>query len=243
MMQQQASAQVSTVHKKELLHAIYNVYSRWVERFPLACRKGCAACCTVSVTMTSLEGEDILDFVKRKGRGKWLQEKLAGAKPGKSKAAITVNQFAEACLKHQEVDSGTLGSWDFTPCVFLEDNGCSIYEVRPFGCRSFVSFVQCATDRAAEIAPIHLTVSTVFTQIIEHVSSDGGYWSTMADILHSLTGCETRGEIHLVPARPVPGFLLENQELQVVHALLQQLSGHFSEKGIFGDLIDNFMPI
>ena len=49
--------------------------------------------------------------------------------------------------------------------------------------------------------------------------------------------------MHLLPARPVPGFLLEPHEAQVVKVLLQQLSGQFSEKGIFGDLIDNFMPI
>ena len=46
-----------------------------------------------------------------------------------------------------------------------------------------------------------------------------------------------------VPARPVPGFLLEPHEVQVIQFLLQQLRGRFSEKGIFGDLIDNFMPI
>ncbi len=244
MIQPQASIPAEMDHKKELLHVIYGVYARWVERFPLACRKGCAACCTNSVTMTSLEGEIILDFVKGTGREEWLLEKLAGAPPGKGWGAITMNQFAGACLNHQEVDRETTAGWDFTPCVFLEAKVCSIYEVRPFGCRSFGSFEQCAADRAAEMAPIQLTVNTVLTQIIEHVSSDGGYCSTMTDILHSLVNSGICNEkTHLLPARPLPGFLLEPHETKEVKALLLQLDGHFSDKGIFGDLIDNFLPI
>jgi len=230
--------------KKEMLHAIYEVYARWVKRFPLACHKGCAACCTQSVTMTSLEGMMILDFVKEENREEWLLAKLAQAIPGKNKATMTTNQFADACLKHEEIGEDTSGSWDFTPCVFLEDNNCTIYEVRPFGCRSFGSLVQCEADRAAEMIPMHLTVNTVFTQIIEHVSSNGGCWSAMADILHSLAHCETRaGKIHLLQAQPVPGFLLEPHEMQVVKVLLQELCGQFIGKEILGDLIDNFMSI
>jgi Fe-S-cluster containining protein len=194
--------------------------------------------------MTSLEGGEILDFIKIKGREEWLIEKLAQVTSEKSKAAITTNQFAESCLRHQEVDGDTLGSWDFTPCIFLEDNICLIYEVRPFGCRSFGSLVQCATNRVAEITPIHLTVNTVFTQVIEQISSDGGYWSTMANILKSLVSSKAlNGNIYLLPARPVPGFLLEPNEVQVVQVLLEQLCDQGYEKEICGDLIDNFMPI
>ena len=231
-------------YKKELLHAVYDVYARWIERFPLACRMGCNACCTQSVSMTSLEGEIVLDFVKGTGRGKWLLAKLAGVPPGKSRERITTNQFAGACLNHQEVDRETMGGWDFTPCVFLEANICSIYEARPFGCRSFGSFVQCTADSAAQMAPIHLAVNTVFTQIIEHVNSDGGYCSAMTDILHSLVNSPICNEKeHLLPAQPVPGFLLEPHEIKVVQALFLQLGGQYSDKGMFGDLIDNFMPI
>jgi Fe-S-cluster containining protein len=243
MTQQQARMPAGMEHKKELLYAIYGVYSSWIEHFPLACQKGCAACCTQSVTMTSLEGGEILDFIKTKGREEWLIEKLAHVTSKISNAAITTNQFAEACLKHQEVDSDTLGSWDFNPCIFLEDNICLIYEVRPFGCRSFGSFVQCS-GRSAEIAPIHLTVNTVFTQVIEQINSDGGYWSTMADILKSMVGDEVlNGKMHLLSAQPVPGFLLEPNEVQVVKVLLKQLYDQSSEMVICGDLIDNFMPI
>jgi Fe-S-cluster containining protein len=244
MIQKRDSTSAGMDYKKERLKSVYGVYSSWIKRFPLACQKGCSACCTQSVTMTSLEGEMIIDLVRKNHWEEWLAEKLARATPGKNTARITTNQFAEACLNHWEVDWETLGSWDFTPCVFLENAVCSIYEVRPFGCRSFGSLAQCATDRAAEMAPIHLTVNTVFSQIIEHLASDNGYWSSMAEILHSLVNSQTPGQkVHLLKARPLPGFLLEPQEKQEVDVLLKRLCEHSSDMGCLGDLIDNFMLI
>jgi len=244
MLQQQAGIQADMVHKKEALHAIYSVYSAWAERFPLACQKGCGSCCTQSVTMTSLEGEVIRDHVAAMGREKWLFAKLAHAAPGRNRETVTMNQFARACINRLEVEGDASGNWDYTPCVFLEQKVCSIYAVRPFGCRSFGSFVQCTADSAAQMAPIHLAVNTVFTQIIEHVNSDGGYCSAMTDILHSLVNSPICNEKeHLLPAQPVPGFLLEPHEIKVVQALFLQLGGQYSDKGMFGDLIDNFMPI
>jgi Fe-S-cluster containining protein len=231
-------------HRKELLLTIYGVYAEWVRRFPLACRKGCDACCTQSVTMTSLEGEVILDGIRELNREAWLAEKLAQTTPIKSRPLMTTNHFAEACLKQLDVDSHMLCSWDFNPCIFLEDSSCSIYELRPFGCRSFGSFIRCRPEESAEIAPIHLTVNTVFCQIIEHLSSDNGYWSSMTDILQSLAEIEPRrSEKYLLPARPIPGLLLEPQEVRVVRSLLKRLAEHSSCASPFGDLIDNLMLI
>ena len=241
----QISVPAGVSAKKELLRVTYNVYSRWTERFPLACKKGCGVCCTRSVTMTSLEGEAILDFVRIWGRQKWLYGKLARMTSENGGSQITTNQFAEACLAGQEIDGEGFGSWDFRPCIFLEGNLCSIYDARPFSCRSFASFVECTADTAAEIAPIHLAVNTVFTQIIEHIASDGGTWGTMGEMLHCLARFNSRAtrRTHLLKARLLPGFLLDDRELDVVNHLLQQLYQESGGNRTFGDLIDNFMPI
>ena len=243
MIQQQTNITSGMNHKNELLACIYTIYSRWVERFPLACQKGCAACCTQSVTMTSLEGEIILDFLKVGGRDKGLLELLVPKDNG-NKAVLTTNQYVKACLEHQDIAEDALGGWNFTPCIFLREAACSIYEVRPFGCRSFGSFERCSKNSGAEIAPIHLTVNTVFSQIIEHICCDGGCWGNMADILENLLKKEapdTTGK--LLPAQPIPGFLLEAQEAKLIQILLNQLCEQSAEKQTFGDLIDNFMPI
>jgi Fe-S-cluster containining protein len=243
MIQQHARVPAGIDHKKELLTCIYTVYSRWVERFPLACQKGCAACCTQSVTMTSLEGETVLEFLKMGGTDNRLSEQLVQRATG-NEAALTTNQYAKACLKHQDVAEDALGGWNFTPCIFLREDVCSIYEVRPFGCRSFGSLAQCSDNREAEIAPIHLTVNTVFTQIIEHVCSDGGYWGKMTDIIEKLIEKEAPDSTgNLLSAQPIPGFLLEPYEVKLIHVLLKQLYEQSGEKQTFGDLIDNFMPI
>jgi Fe-S-cluster containining protein len=230
--------------RKELLQTIYGVYADWMRRFPLACRKGCDACCTQSVTMTSLEGEVILDRIRRQGREEWLLKKLAQATPGTNRPSMTTNQFAEACLKQIDVENSNHSNWDFSPCIFLKDASCLIYEERPFGCRSFGSLVQCRSEGSAEMAPIHLTVNTVLTQIIEHLNSENGYWSGMTDILHSLVGQKTiPPKKHLLRARPIPGLLLEPQEVMIVRSILKRLAGHSSASDLFGDLIDNFRLI
>ena len=243
MSKQHADPPKEMDHKKELLHTVYEVYSSWVDRFPLECQKGCASCCTQSVTMTSLEGGEILAFIKRKGAEKWFGEKLDQAASGKHKSAITTNQYARACLEKQEVSEDIQGNWNFSPCVFLEKNICSIYEVRPFGCRSFGSLVRCSDNNGARVTPIHLTVNTVFTQIIEHLSSDGGYWGNMTEILEYLAEDRTSASEKILPARPIPGFLLDPREIKTVHVLLKQLCKQSAEKRTFGDLIDKFMSI
>lgn len=228
--------------KKKLLQGIYTVYSGWISRFPLACKKGCSDCCTQSVTMSSLEGRIILDFIEKDNKKKWLRERLAQALPETGRAGLTMNQFAEACLKQEETGDDSPGSWNFMPCVFLKQNICTIYGMRPFGCRSFGSLVKCTAGRAAEMAPIHLAVNTVFTQIVEHISSSEGYWGNMAVILKHLLGMEEKsGSAGLLPARPIPGFLLEPREREIVQALLVELVEQAEEKRAFGDLIDNFI--
>jgi Fe-S-cluster containining protein len=230
--------------KKELLNSIYHVYWGWIKHFPLVCRKGCADCCTQSVSMSSLEGMVILDFIEKNSGEEWLRQKLASAVPVKGRASLTMNQFAKACLEQQETGGNSFSGWNFTPCVFLKHDACTIYQVRPFGCRSFGSLVRCSAGKAAEIAPIHLAVNTVFTQIVEHLSSDGGCWSNMALILENLLDKENPGGPESLPAaQPVPGFLLEPREEKTVKSLIQEIAEHASDMGCLGDLIDNLPPI
>ena len=122
--------------KKEMLKGVFNVYAGWVDRFPLVCDKGCADCCTQSVTMSSLEGSLILDFAEKNGLEEWLLERLSLAVPEEDGPGLSMNRFAEACLKQQETGEAGFSSWNFSPCVFLEQDVCTIYEVRPFGCRT-----------------------------------------------------------------------------------------------------------
>jgi Fe-S-cluster containining protein len=230
------------MQKKQLLHTLYTVYAEWIDNFPLECSRGCSACCTQSVTMSSLEGREILGFAERNNREKWLREKLARFALTQGMPAPTMNQFARACLDQREISEDSSDAWNFTPCVFLEEDICTIYEVRPFGCRSFGSLVRCADAETAQMSPIHLAVNTVFTQIVEHLSSDSGYWAPMGDILTNLLEeKEHSNSGNLLTAQPIPGFLLAPYEARVVLDLLRRLNRLSAGKRTFSDLIDNFM--
>lgn len=84
-------------------------FNEFVKTFTV-CSKGCSSCCYIGVRLTIFEAEIIQDQVFNKGILK-----------GKSLA-----------IMQDKLLNGV------KPCVFLDINGtCSIYEYRPFTCRSF----------------------------------------------------------------------------------------------------------
>jgi len=223
--------------RSSVLKKLHEVYAQWVSRYPLACQKGCSACCTRSVTMTGLEGEAIVEFFSKKGQEKELQGLLAATEAATNDRLMTTNQFARICLEQKELVEDEQGAWNFEPCIFLADTICTIYEVRPFGCRSFGSRVKCAAGRAAEVTPLYLTVNTVLMQIIEHLDSNGGHWGYMVDILKCQTG-QSAGQ-GVVAAQSLPGFLVEPAEEKAVSRLLSKLYAAPVGTKSFAELIDN----
>ena len=222
---------------EKLLHTLYEVYAQWVSRYPLACQKGCSACCTRSVTMTSLEGDQIVGFFRIRGAERKLAGLLAEIPSAPNGTPLTTNQFAQMCLEQRQIDDGDRGTWDFDPCIFLVDDVCTIYEVRPFGCRSFGSQRKCGADSPAEVAPLHLTVNIVLTQIIEHLNSGGGHWGNMTDILKVQTGQPAGKQV--AQAHALPGFLIEPHEEETVNRLLAKLFAASEGTKSLAELIDN----
>ena len=187
--------------------------------------------------MTSLEGDSIIEFFRKKGQEKELQKLLAATEAATNDRPITTNQFARICLEQKEFTEEEQGAWNFEPCIFLEENVCTIYEVRPFGCRSFGSQVKCAAGRAAQVTPLFVTVNTVLMQIIEHLDSNGGHWGYMVDILKYQTG-QSAGQ-GVVEAQSLPGFLVEPAEEKAVSRFLARLYAAPVGKKSFAELIDN----
>lgn len=208
----------------EMLETLSRAYESWTGQYQFACRRGCAACCTQSVTMTTLEGERIIEYLRAHRQLDRVASLLEASRPAR-RALQTTNQFAASCLAREE-PADEEGDWDFTPCIFLAQDLCTIYPVRPFGCRSFSSTVNCATRGCAEVAPVVITVNTLVLQIIEHLNSRGGFWGNMTDILrHLLAEKGTATDPHLLPARPNPGFLIPPEEMQEVAAFFARING------------------
>ncbi len=208
---------------KNKLLRIYRLFDEWAGEYNFACGEGCATCCTRSVTMTSLEGEVIRDYIN--GRPELLA-RLHNLPVDAPTPILTTNGFAAACFREEEIANGST-TWDMRPCVFLDHNRCPIYPVRSFMCRSFGSQVRCREDTAAVVSPLYLTLTTVIMQCIEHLDQ-GNPWGNMLSILHcqSLTGPQTDLLTKQLPrAEPIPGFFIPPGEADRLSDQIRTLMG------------------
>jgi Fe-S-cluster containining protein len=89
-----------------------------------ACRKGCAHCCNIPVTISSIEAE--------------LIGRHVGTKPAKPARVVRLQDYedlSEAVPALQDTSTRSEPS----PCPFLDNSVCSIYEIRPMACRLLVN--------------------------------------------------------------------------------------------------------
>ncbi|HIP82205.1 MAG TPA: hypothetical protein EYH19_01290 [Desulfocapsa sulfexigens] len=218
--------------KEEILLRIYDVFEKWVGE-DLACKKGCATCCTQNVVITAVEGELIHRFIDEHEKREWLAAKLQ-KKAKTRRPELTTNGFAANCLEGKDVEPDSYGSGE--PCPFLEQDCCSIYEVRPFSCRCFASTEICSPGVPALISETYLSASTSVMQIIEHLGQ-GEFLGNMLDVLLALCGVSEnkkyfdllpasmsdQGLANVVKALPLPGFLLLEEEMEIVAPLLESI--------------------
>ena len=175
--------------KIDMLVGIYKVYDDFSKNLTMACKRGCATCCTENVTMTTLEGYCILKHLLSKEKTDLLHAFHGTAQRGRFQPTLSTNELAALCLRGEdppEEDNDGSGA----ACPFLRHSECAIYPWRPFGCRCFFSTEVCASVAYAVVSPFLLTVNTVFLQFIEHIDT-GGLFGNMNDVLRFL-GSETR---------------------------------------------------
>lgn len=219
--------------KATILKTIFEIFATWGHHLPTICHRGCSACCTQNVTITGTEGEEILRFILSENLVVWYTEKLALQRRHRS-AVMTNNDFAKACLEGRETDTWACHGTD--PCPFLEDTLCRIYPVRPFGCRLFTSTKKCSSTQPALVPDYYFEAATAVTQLIEHLGQRE-YWGNMLDVLPALLDINEFREIgaHLdqtliiqsrmrtLSAKPLPGFLLSQENGGKVTALLETI--------------------
>ncbi|MBN1841914.1 MAG: YkgJ family cysteine cluster protein [Deltaproteobacteria bacterium] len=166
----------------DVLNAIYCLYDDFSKGLTVACKRGCALCCTQNVTMTTLEGYRILQYLISTGQRDLLKVIRDTTARKRFKPVLSTNEFAALCLRGEdppeESDNDSLG----VACKFLLHDECLIYGQRPFGCRCFFSARQCAKEASAVVDPFLITVNTVFLQFIEHIDQ-GGLFGNMNDVL------------------------------------------------------------
>jgi Fe-S-cluster containining protein len=112
-----------------------------------ACRRGCAHCCYIAVTISAAEAEIISYHTQNEMTGR-------GVSP----------------LDSMDVDYQSM--YRGVPCPFLQGNECSIYEHRPIACRIHFSladnafFCDLTKAKSAESAVPNIDLRTFFMALV-----------------------------------------------------------------------------
>lgn len=110
-LQEIAHGQISKKKKVIRLQQFMLELREYAKPHTVACKKGCALCCYQRVVISQTEADAIGEAIGRRAKILPLSHRV---KP--------VNDYGKD-----------------TPCTFLVNNECSIYDQRPFLCRSYIN--------------------------------------------------------------------------------------------------------
>jgi len=196
------------------LKQIYARHDEFFNQSNVACREFCASCCTCNVTMTTLEGYLIVSSLgqaERKQHQPSVQRILAGRR---FQPQVTINALAVLCMRGETVpQENSDPQWG--RCPFLDKEACTIYPVRPFGCRAMMSEKDCSRTGYATMDEFTLTVNNIFLQTIEHLDQDG-FSGNLSDIIAFLNSPATfEAYLRTDLERPANG-LIRNHPIQIL---------------------------
>ncbi len=208
----------------ELLKEIYRLYDAQIDTLDLACRKGCADCCTANVTMTRLEAMLLVNELAPEEQTRMFDRLAPHADIPGFRPALTTNGFAEICMSGGEPpeDAAEPGAG---ACPLLADGLCTVYRLRPFGCRCMLSTRPCRQSGQAEINDFILTVNTVFLQFIEQLDRDG-FFGNLTDVLLRLArhSDQPPSDTPVISTRPIPALMVPAEHRDKIRPLFAALN-------------------
>ena len=200
--------------KLEALTRVYKIYDAYSATLNLACKPKCAHCCTTNVTMTTLEGYKILNDLIAAGQQEIIDSLKEIQESSRFQPQLTTNRMAELCAADAKVPAeDTAGGRQ--NCSLLDDSLCTIYDLRPFGCRCFVSRQNCGETGYADIDDFTASVNTVFLQVIEHLDAEGCS-GNLIDVLQLMTSDDKRRAYEQGELNCEKNSLIVNWELKVL---------------------------
>ena len=229
------------------LEAIYDFYDEFIQGFSTACRKGCHACCTTNVNVTSLE----TDYLLQSGNlDHALLQAIDKARQKKHfLPSTTINTTAAMCLAQKNIPEET-SPITFDACPLLDKKGlCSVYEQRPFSCRAMSSETVCSEGGQADMAPFLVTVNLAIYQILEHIDSQGCYGNFL-DMVPISRADKTKTQ-ELIAAqkgaiktnRPLPCFIVPPDDKIRFKSFMRRLCRVQSGGRTIGDLLPKDYPV
>ena len=213
------------------LGRIYKIYGGLATTLDLACKKTCDHCCTFDVTITTLEGYHMIKSLPSALASDLMTKANSNPDTNRFQPALTTNQLAALCAAGGEPSDEVEAVAD-DRCFLLADRLCSIYELRPFGCRCLISRRNCGETGYADIEDFVLSVNTVFLQTIEHVDANG-CTGNLVDVLEVFSlndnlasyengnlSCENTG---LIPNHPLNILMIPPEHRIRMEPILQKL--------------------
>ncbi len=200
--------------KIEALDRIYEIYDRFSAGLDVACEKTCAHCCTTNVTLTTLEGYQIVGHLAATGKLDTIGPLADLSALKRYHPQVSTNRLAELVAADAKVPPEAHAA-TADSCPLLQDALCAIYDRRPFGCRCFVSRRNCAETGFADIDDFTASVNTVFLQIIEHVDREGCS-GNLIDVLQVLAPEDRRKAYENNSLKCEANGLIENWPLKVL---------------------------
>ena len=147
-----------------LSDAIVNETSRRLEETgqKVSCSSGCGACCRGFVAITQAEARQLHDLISTfpQARRTTIDARFTQARRQLDDAGLL--KLIEAADSWTSADYQAMVTHYFElgiPCPFLEEESCSIYQVRPITCREFLVTSpprHCAELDSAEVRRIPL---------------------------------------------------------------------------------------
>ena len=141
MAHQHLDQEVNGSNLKAVIRSLYEAVDGLLEAFlqrsetegkPAECKKGCAWCCHQEVFAVTHELLYIQDHVQHNFPE---HQKSKVLKKAREKTRLTLDKSLESQLMVR------------SPCPFLEESGCSVYEARPMACRIYLSSSEKACQR------------------------------------------------------------------------------------------------
>jgi hypothetical protein len=217
--------------KLAALEDIYNIYHEFIDTREIVCKKGCSHCCTAGVTLTTLEGYQIIDKLIQTGDSDAIN-RIQTAGSGKPyRPQTTTNQLAALYARGDDPPQEDIAA-GAAKCFILTVDECPLYDLRPFGCRCLVSRRNCGANGYAEIDDFVLSVNTVFLQTIEHLDCPG-CTGNLVDVLQTLSLEENRkayrkNTLHctgnaLIPNHPLKVLMLPPEHRKHMEPILEKL--------------------
>jgi len=198
--------------KLTVLGKIYKIYDDFSAGLNIACKKRCCLCCTGNVTMTTLEGFKVVEGILAKENNS-LFGRIKESGKTVFRPRITINEMAQICSEERDLPEEEMIQG--CECPLLIDKECSVYEYRPFGCRCFISSVNCAESGSAVVDDFVITVNNIFMQVIEHADS-GRFSGNLSDVLQFLESAENREKLSSGKILNPPPDLIKNHPLKIL---------------------------